>query len=211
MKRIWILGAAAGLVGVSLSLNQAWSQLPPIPHDNSGSIVPPSQDPAILAPIPEPMDMPLASEPPRFDPPPSVIPSKPQPVPQVHPIPIPDEPTQAAPIPTTGRVTDPKYHGPIAVPSGNFGPTAWQPGGYAARRGNPYYYTTPGRNAPLYSVHNSSGTPWAFDHSSYQYHFGPGYYRHSEGGHYRFPYYTYRAPWYFPGHPIYNRDTNRPW
>jgi Fur family ferric uptake transcriptional regulator len=41
--------------------------------------------------------------------------------------------------------------------------------------------------------------------------FGPGYYRHSEGGHYRFPYYTYRAPWYFPGHPIYNRDTNRPW
>jgi hypothetical protein len=97
------------------------------------------------------------------------------------------------------------------VPGVNYGPSAWQPGGYTARRGRPYYYTSPGRNSPLYSVHEYAGTPWAFDHSAYQYHFGPGYYRHSEGGSYRFPYYTYRAPWYFPGHPIYNRDTNRPW
>jgi hypothetical protein len=45
----------------------------------------------------------------------------------------------------------------------------------------------------------------------YAYHFGPGWYRRQEAGHYRFPYYTYRAPWYFPGHPSYNRDTNIPW
>lgn len=45
----------------------------------------------------------------------------------------------------------------------------------------------------------------------YLYHFGPGYYRYQEAGHYRFPYYSYRRPWYFPGHPSYNRDTNIPW
>ena len=45
----------------------------------------------------------------------------------------------------------------------------------------------------------------------YHYHFGPGYYRQQEAGHYRFPYFSYRRPWYFPGHPSYNRDTNIPW
>jgi hypothetical protein len=43
------------------------------------------------------------------------------------------------------------------------------------------------------------------------YHFGPGFHRHSNYGHYRFPYYSYRAPWYAPGPPVYNRDTNFPW
>lgn len=45
----------------------------------------------------------------------------------------------------------------------------------------------------------------------YQYHFGPGYYRSSEYGHFRFPYYSYRRPWYHPGFAGYNRDTNLPW
>ncbi|MDB5387469.1 MAG: hypothetical protein JWM11_3115 [Planctomycetaceae bacterium] len=45
----------------------------------------------------------------------------------------------------------------------------------------------------------------------YLYHFGPGFYRYQEAGHYRFPYYSYRRPWYYPGHPSYNRDTNIPW
>lgn len=45
----------------------------------------------------------------------------------------------------------------------------------------------------------------------YLYHFGPGFYRYQEAGHYSFPYYSYRRPWYFPGHPSYNRDTNVPW
>lgn len=45
----------------------------------------------------------------------------------------------------------------------------------------------------------------------YSYHFGPGYYRNSEYGHFRFPYYSYRRPWYFPGFAGWNRDTNIPW
>lgn len=45
----------------------------------------------------------------------------------------------------------------------------------------------------------------------YTYHFGPGYYRHAEHGHYRFPYYSYRRPWYHPGQPVFNRDTNFAW
>lgn len=69
---------------------------------------------------------------------------------------------------------------------GNFGSGGYGPGGQAAvpggLPGNPYYY-----------------------------HFGPGYYRNQEAGHYRFPWFSYRRPWYFPGHPSYNRDTNAPW
>ncbi|MCA8986146.1 MAG: hypothetical protein KDA78_00800 [Planctomycetaceae bacterium] len=45
----------------------------------------------------------------------------------------------------------------------------------------------------------------------YGYHFGPGYYRSGEYGHFRFPYYSYRRPWYHPGFAGYNRDTNLPW
>jgi len=45
----------------------------------------------------------------------------------------------------------------------------------------------------------------------YQYHFGPGFYRNGEYGHFRFPYYSYRRPWYHPGFSGYNRDTNLPW
>ena len=45
----------------------------------------------------------------------------------------------------------------------------------------------------------------------YTYHFGPGFYRAGEFGHYRFPYYSYRRPWYDVGHPVYVRDTNLPW
>lgn len=45
----------------------------------------------------------------------------------------------------------------------------------------------------------------------YNYHFGPGYYRDGEYGHFRFPYYSYRRPWYFPGFSGFNRDVNIPW
>lgn len=68
----------------------------------------------------------------------------------------------------------------------------WQPGGYENRIGSPYYYSAPGADP-------------------YTYHFGPGFYRSGEYGHYRFPYYSYRRPWYYPGQPVYNRDTNLPW
>ena len=45
----------------------------------------------------------------------------------------------------------------------------------------------------------------------YSYHFGPGFYRRAEHGHFRFPYYSYRRPWYYPGQPVFNRDTNFAW
>ncbi|QDT38947.1 hypothetical protein [Stratiformator vulcanicus] len=84
---------------------------------------------------------------------------------------------------------------PDSVPYGGYGP-----GGYEPRSGKPYYWTgdgKPGMGSP-------QGDP-------YTYHFGPGYYRNNEFGHYRFPYYSYRRPWYDVGHPIYVRDTNQPW
>lgn len=74
----------------------------------------------------------------------------------------------------------------------------WQPGGYEPRSGSPYYYTA----GPQYGWHHAD---------PYTRHFGPGYYRNGERMHFRFPYYTYRAPWYNPGQPVYNRDTNMPW
>ena len=73
------------------------------------------------------------------------------------------------------------------------------PGGYEARIGSPYHYFDP--NGGQYVV---TGDPY-YDH------FGPGFHRHSLHGHYRFPYYNYRAPWYYPGRAVYNRDTNFPW
>jgi hypothetical protein len=50
-----------------------------------------------------------------------------------------------------------------------------------------------------------------FASDPYTYHFGPGFHRNSDHAHYRFPYYSYRRPWYHPGHASYNRDTNMPW
>jgi hypothetical protein len=103
----------------------------------------------------------------------------------------------------------------------------WQPGGYEGRVGRPYYYSVNpyGVNGPAVygpqpapgSACNSCGTgAWGWRGgygfgNVYDYHFGPGFYRYREYGHARFPYYSYRSPWYFPGHPVYNRDTNFAW
>ncbi len=73
----------------------------------------------------------------------------------------------------------------------------YAPGGYDARIGSPYYYY--GGEQGLVS-----GDP-------YVNHFGTGFQRSAVHGHYRFPYYNYRAPWYYPGRAVYNRDTNFPW
>jgi hypothetical protein len=73
------------------------------------------------------------------------------------------------------------------------------PGGYEARIGSPYHYFDPSGGE-----YSNSGNPY-YDH------FGPGFHRHSLYGHYRFPYYNYRAPWYYPGRAVYNRDTNFAW
>jgi len=76
------------------------------------------------------------------------------------------------------------------------------PGGPNGRVGHPYYYT-PQTYDPAWG--------YAGNTDPYTLHFGPGYYRSNEYGHHRFPYYSYRRPWYFPGHTSYNRDTNLPW
>ena len=75
----------------------------------------------------------------------------------------------------------------------------WAPGGYEARTGSPVYY------------HDPAGGQYQVSGDPYQDHFGPGFHRSSSYGHYRFPYYNYRAPWYFPGRAVYNRDTNFAW
>ncbi len=77
------------------------------------------------------------------------------------------------------------------------------PGGYEARVGSPYYYNS-GLGVGGVSTATAGGDP-------YGYHFGPGFYRSQEFGHYRFPYYSYRRPWYHPGFANYNRDTNFHW
>jgi len=80
-------------------------------------------------------------------------------------------------------VGGPSYNGGLAY---GYGPGGYGPGGVAAFPGG------------------MPGNP-------YMYHFGPGFYRNQEAGHYRFPFFSYRRPWYFPGHPSYSRDTNIPW
>ena len=75
----------------------------------------------------------------------------------------------------------------------------WAPGGYEARIGSPAYY------------HDPAGGQFVVTGDPYYDHFGPGFHRNSIHGHYRFPYYNYRAPWYFPGRAVYNRNTNFAW
>ena len=104
----------------------------------------------------------------------------------------------------------------------------WQPGGYQGRVGSPYYYSASGYGGSGYGGSGYAGyggyggqggyaapimaSPYAaYGGGLYDDHFGPGFYRNSEYGHYRFPYYSYRRPWYFPGPASYNRDTNLPW
>lgn len=99
--------------------------------------------------------------------------------------------------------TMPPVTGGYAVPSvgtsAGSGPY-WAPGGYEPRFGSPYHY------------HSANGTgQFVVTGNPYYDHFGPGFHRDSLYGHYRFPYYNYRAPWYYPGRAVYNRDTNMPW
>lgn len=95
--------------------------------------------------------------------------------------------------------------GPYTDPSLPYGGTVatngphWAPGGYEPRIGSPAYY------------HDPSGGQYVVTGNPYDDHFGPGFQRSSIHGHYRFPYYNYRAPWYFPGRAVYNRNTNFAW
>jgi hypothetical protein len=76
----------------------------------------------------------------------------------------------------------------------------WQPGGFEARIGTPRYYSVP-----------YTRTIESFAADPYITQFSAGFYREAEYGHFRFPHYSYRRPWYFPGPPTYVRDTNVRW
>ncbi len=92
----------------------------------------------------------------------------------------------------------PGYTATGAGPGAGVGPY-WAPGGYEPRIGSPYYY------------HDPNGGQFVVTGNPYYDHYGPGFHREQLHGHYRFPYYNYRAPWYYPGRAVYNRDTNLPW
>lgn len=107
---------------------------------------------------------------------------------------------------TTGYVGSPGGYNATAVGTGptsyddyNSAGPHWAPGGYEPRVGSPAYY------------HDPAGGKFVVTGDPYYDHFGPGFQRQSLHGHYRFPYYTYRAPWYYPGRAVYNRNTNFPW
>lgn len=124
-------------------------------------------------------------------------------------------------------------HGYAAETSAGYGPLGYGsagqptlsgyglPGGYENRIGNPYHYT-PG-HAPVLSKgtyglgpvrgggHGYGAGAVGGGGDVYSTHFGPGFHRSSQSGHYRFPYYSYRRPWYHVGPPAYAADTNLPW
>jgi hypothetical protein len=96
--------------------------------------------------------------------------------------------------------------GPVGYGAAGYGPVAYGPAGYGAAG-----YGA-GVGDPGASVNAAfGGGAGAFSSNPHEYHFGPGFHRHSDHAHYRFPYYSYRAPWYHPGPASYNRDTNYPW
>lgn len=120
------------------------------------------------------------------------------------------DPVYAAPLvappsqhPERARVYPPQGGLPLQTYPGH-----WQPGYYGQYSGSPYFYNT---HAPVGGLQRSRVSTYTAGADPYTYHFGPGFYRHSEHGHYRFPYYSYRRPWYYPGFAGYNRDTNLPW
>ncbi|HID24026.1 MAG TPA: hypothetical protein EYP14_16715 [Planctomycetaceae bacterium] len=62
---------------------------------------------------------------------------------------------------------------------------------------------------PTYYYVPAIYTPVFIDATSF--HFGlAGYWAYGPG-HFRFPYYSYRRPWYFPGLPVFNRNTGLVW
>lgn len=119
-----------------------------------------------------------------------------------------------------GRIGSPYYYslpaeraGRLAVPAGH--PTAFSAPsshhGCACSAWGRYAHGWGHQNASHFIFGSYSYNLWATGGDPYSWHFGPGFYRHAEHGHFRFPYYSYRRPWYYPGQPIFNRDTNFAW
>lgn len=122
-------------------------------------------------------------------------------------------PTGGALPPSPGAPVPQPMPGPVGAPGPymNNGPY-WAPGGdmvNGMRVGSPYYWSAPSGAGYFNGGMGNGGYPGGVN--PYNYHFGPGFHRNQDMGHYRFPYYSYRRPWYHPGYPSYNRDTNYPW
>ena len=101
------------------------------------------------------------------------------------------------PMMSVPHTPPPSYYGDPALVNPSM-VTGYGGGGYHAGMGGP-------------GTVQYGGTVYGAGIQPYYKHFGSGYYRHSEAGHLRFPYYSYRAPWYFPGPAVFNRGTNLPW
>lgn len=113
------------------------------------------------------------------------------------------------------RVGTPYYwsaHGTSGVaPGWVASPAVVQPTygyGYTGNAAGPDVYYGGNLHTP-YGASSLSGSVITSD--PYSHHFGPGFHRSSDAAHHRFPFYNYRAPWYYPGAPSYTRDTNYPW
>lgn len=110
-------------------------------------------------------------------------------------------------------VGSPYYWQPVG---GHFGLSGYNFDGYGYGYGQGYGYGyDPGfygagyYGGGYYGGYGPGG--WTGGITPYYQAFGPGYYRAAEYGHNRFPSYSYRAPWYFPGPTTFARDTNFAW
>ncbi|MEX0715604.1 MAG: hypothetical protein WD066_03415 [Planctomycetaceae bacterium] len=120
-----------------------------------------------------------------------------------------------------GRIGSPYYYSPLGngrqywygAMAGTPAHAAYVPGGGGWDRPRGGLYSA--GDGPGYATRHSTGygpgSGYGMGGDPYTAHFGPGFQRHSNYGHDRFPYYTYRAPWYFPGPAVWNRDTNFAW
>lgn len=114
---------------------------------------------------------------------------------------------------------DPAVPTPLVAPGAPAGPIAPVPPGAPPMTGGFYGQAGCGCGVP-YPMYGAPGLavggygPYGFDApvDPYTMHFGPGFHRYNiPDGHVRFPYYSYRRPWYTPGSPSFNRDLNLPW
>jgi len=108
--------------------------------------------------------------------------------------------------PAIGSTAYPSAVSPTYAVTGAYGLAA-----YAPPVGIPaaYVYSVPVPATGIYYYPPAVYAPIYLD--AYNYHFGPGYVSPYGAGHYRFPYYSYRRPWYTPGPPVFNRNTGVVW
>ncbi|MFN0196839.1 MAG: hypothetical protein ACKVT0_08825 [Planctomycetaceae bacterium] len=130
------------------------------------------------------------------------------------------------PVPARGsNVTFNLPDGGAAVPQSSygaghgFGETVYGGGvssGYESYGFGSHGYGSSGYGSKSYMANynwpNSADSALVPAHSDpVNFHFRPGLHRSGVSGHYRFPYYSYRRPWYHPGDASFQRNTQFPW